>query len=286
MTPMRTETLVTGLAFPEGPRWHDGRLWFSDFYRHSVFSVDDAGRLATEAVVERQPSGLGWLPDGRLLVVSMLDRRLLRRERDGALVEHADLSPVAGGPCNDMVVDARGRAWVGNFGAPRGPGGASEAPVDADLAYVGEDGAVRCAARGLAFPNGSVITPDGRTLVVGETRGARFTAFDIADDGTLVNRRLWASIDPHRPDGCCLDAEGAIWVADPRGRCVVRVRPGGEIVARVDIDTRTAFACMLGGSDGRTLYVCTAMGSGSRAEGEREGRIEAVRVDVPHAGLP
>lgn len=276
------EILVEGLSFAEGPRWHDGRLLFSDFYRHVVNAMSPGGELEVIAEVAQQPSGLGWLPDGRLLIVSMLDRRLLRREADGRLVEHADLSGIATWHCNDMVVDASGRAYVGNFGFDTHGGGAQRA---ADLARVDPNGRVSLAAAGLEFPNGSVITPDGRTLIIGETRGMRLTAFDIDNAGNLTHRRVWANIEPHFPDGICLDAEGAIWVADPRGNCVIRVKAGGEITDTIDTG-RGAFACMLGGDDGRTLFVCTATGSGPHAEVRREGRIESVRVDVPHAGLP
>jgi sugar lactone lactonase YvrE len=275
--------LLDGLTFPEGPRWRDGRLWFSDFYSHRVIAVDPAGRAETIAEVPEQPSGLGWLPDGRLLVVSMRDRRLLRREPDGRLVEHADLSALAGGNCNDMVVDAAGRAYVGNFGFDS-HGGAPEQP--ANLIRVDPDGSVHLADSGLRFPNGSVITPDGGTLVVGETRGNRLTAWDIGADGALSNRRLWADLGAGYPDGICLDAEGAIWVADPRNNEVIRVREGGGIVERVSTGDCGAFACMLGGDDRKTLHICTALRSGPPAAELMSGRIETIRATVPGAGLP
>jgi len=276
------EIVAEGLSFAEGPRWHNGKFYFSDFYRQVVNAIGDDGALEVVAEVPTQPSGLGWLPDDRLLIVSMLDRRLLRQEPDGTLVEHADLNAIATWHCNDMVVDAVGRAYVGNFGFDT-HGSVESRP--ADLARVDPDGTVTRAATGLQFPNGTVITPDGKTMVIGETRGMCLTAFDVDDDGELSNRRIWANIDPHFPDGICLDAEGAIWVADPRGNCVIRVREGGEITHTIDTG-RGAFACMLGGDDGRTLYVCTATGSGPHAEARRDGRIETVRVEVPHAGLP
>ncbi|XOV89601.1 MAG: SMP-30/gluconolactonase/LRE family protein [Pseudomonadota bacterium] len=276
------ETVVEGLSFPEGPRWHAGRFYFSDFYQHAVFALGEDGEMETVAEVPGQPSGLGWLPDGRLLVVSMTDRRLLRQETDGSLSLHADLSDIAAFHCNDMVVDANGRAYVGNFGFDTHAG---VPPAPANLALVEPDGTVSVAATDLAFPNGTVITPDGRTLIIGETYAGRLTAFDIDDRGRLSNRRVWAEIAPHVPDGICLDAEGAIWVADPRGNCVVRVQAGGKILARIDVG-RGAFACALGGDDRKTLYVCTATGSGPHAEARRDGRIECVRVSVPAAGLP
>ncbi len=276
------ETVVEGLSFPEGPRWHAGRFYFSDFYQHVVFALGEDGVLETVAEVPGQPSGLGWLPDGRMLVVSMTDRRLLRQEVDGSLTLHADLGEVAAFHCNDMVVDATGRAYVGNFGFDTHAG---VGPAPANLARVDPDGAVSIAETDLQFPNGTVITPDGGTLIIGETYASRLTAFDIDHAGNLSNRRVWADIAPHVPDGICLDADGAIWVADPRGNCVVRVQAGGQILQRIDTG-RGAFACALGGDDRQTLYVCTATGSGPHAQARRDGRIECLRVDVPGAGLP
>jgi len=277
------ETVLAGLTFPEGPRWHDGRLWFSDFYTHRVLALSPEGWAETMVHVPHQPSGLGWTPAGDLLIVSMLDRALMRLER-GALVKVADLSSLATGPCNDMVVDAKGRAYVGNFGFDRHRG---EAERPAALIRVDPDGSIHQAADGLMFPNGAVITPDGRTLVIGETVGKRLTAFDIAQDGSLSNRRLFAQFDDCFPDGICLDAEGGIWIADPRGHRVVRVLEGRGIVQTIPLpDDRHAYACMLGGTDRRTLYVCTSTGSGPAMADKRDGRIETIRVDVPGAGLP
>lgn len=276
------EIIAQGLSFPEGPRWHKGKFYVSDFYRHVVEAMDEEGNREVVAEVANQPSGLGWLPDDRLLIVSMVDRKLLRQEADGTLVEHADLNAIATWHCNDMVVDASGRAYVGNFGFDT-HGGIPPSP--AKLARVDPDGSVHEAADGLEFPNGTVISPDGKTMVIAETRATRLTAFDIDDEGNLGNRRLWADTSPHFPDGICLDAENAIWVADPRGNCVIRVTEGGDITDKIDTG-RGAFACILGGEDGRTLFVCTATGSGPHAEARRDGRIETTRVQVPHAGLP
>ena len=277
------ETLLHGLTFPEAPRWHDGRLWFSDFYTHRVVAVDPAGRAETILEIPQRPSGLGWTPDGTLLVVSMLDRRLLRVENGKARV-HADLAAVATGPCNDMVVDGEGRAYVGNFGYDRHKG---EPPRTTCLARVDPDGRVTRAAEDLFFPNGTVITPDGRTLIIGETQAHRLTAFDVAPDGTLSNRRVWAQLDASVfPDGMSLDAEGAIWVSDARGPALLRVREGGNVDRTVSTGARYAFACMLGGADRRTLFVCTSTGSGPAMADKRDGAIETVRVDVPGAGLP
>jgi sugar lactone lactonase YvrE len=276
-----TKVLLDGLRFPEGPRWHDGRLWFSDMHAGRVITLDPSGRAETVLTLDDEPSGLGWLPDGRLLVVSMHQRKVLRRERDG-LVVHADLAGVARFHTNDMVVDAAGRAYVGNFGFDLNGG---EAHQNTKLALVYPDGRVEVAAEDLLFPNGTVITPDGRTLVIGETFAARLTAFDVGADGRLSNRRVWAQLEKAVPDGICLDAEGAIWVASPVSRGVLRVREGGEVVQRIAVEHQ-AYACMLGGDDHRTLYICTAAHHDPAKTGALTGRIEAARVDVPGAGLP
>lgn len=265
--------VVEGLRFPEGPRWHDGALWFSDMHAGAVRRWD-------ESVLEvpGQPSGLGWDPEGRMLVVSMEDRRLLR---DGE--PYADLSGVATGRCNDMVVDGLGRAYVGNFGFDYLAG---EAPRPAAMAFVDVDGSVSVAAEDLEFPNGTVITPDGGTLIVGESFGRRLTAFSVAADGSLSDRRVWAAL-PGRalPDGTCLDADGAVWAASPTTNEVLRVAEGGEVLDRVETD-RGAYACMLGGGDRRTLFVCVAEGSLPAETEDGGGQIVAVDVDVPGAGWP
>jgi sugar lactone lactonase YvrE len=280
---MRTlRTIAEGLLFPEGPRWHDGKLFFSDMHDNRVKTVDLNGNLNVVCEVPNQPSGLGWLPDGRMLVVSMTDRRLLRME-GGRLEPHADLSALAPFHCNDMVVDAKGRAYVGNFGFDLHKG---ESPRSTTLVMAAPDGKARVVADDLMFPNGTVITPDGRTLIVGESFAARLTAFDIAEDGSLKNRRVWADITPCVPDGICLDAEGAIWVSSPTRSEVVRVKQGGEIVERIKVATDT-FACMLGGPDRRTLFVLTAESSDpEQCRRKPTGQIEIVEVDVPGAGLP
>ena len=279
---MALETLLGGLTFPEGPRWHGGRLWFSDFYNYRVVAVGMDGKAETMATVPECPSGLGWMPDGSLLVVSMLDRKLVRATPNGLTV-HADLSTIAGGPCNDMVVDKLGRAYVGNFGYERFKG---EAAKPAKLARVDPDGTVTVVAEDMLFPNGSVIVPDGSRLIVGETMGNRLTSFDIGADGSLSNRRIFGAAPDLFPDGICLDAEGAIWVADPRGNRVVRVQEGGTILDTIPVPGRNAYACMLGGEDRRTLFVCTAPGSGPERAGKTDGAIEYARVAVPGAGLP
>lgn len=278
------KVVAEGLSFPEGPRWRDGALFFSDFYRQTVFRLPPGGDLEAVAHVPNQPSGLGWLPDGRMLIVSMTDRRLLRQEADGTLALHADLFDLAGWHCNDMVVDAGGRAYVGNFGFDTHSPGAEQKL--ADLIRVDVDGSASVAAEGLSFPNGAVITPDGGTLIIGETRANRLSAFDVGQDGALSNRRVWADLGGNFPDGICLDAEGAVWVADPRNKETIRVLEGGEVTERISTGRFGSFACMLGGDDRKTLYICTCTGSGKHAEARRDGRIEAIRVAVPGAGQP
>lgn len=276
------EHLVGDVDFGEGLRWHDGRLWYSDMYR-GVFAVSEEGRRERIVTLDDQPSGLGWLPDGRLLVVSMLHQAVLRLEAGGVLVPHADLSGLALGPCNDMVVAADGTAYVTTFGFDAYAG---EERRPGCLVRVAPDGAAEVAATDLAFPNGSVILPGGRTLVVGETFTGQYTAFTIGGDGRLADRRTWADVSPSTPDGCSLDIEGGIWFADPAGRSVARVVEGGSVTHRVAIEP-TPYACALGGADGCTLFVTTA--TGFRAEevaGKGEGSIQTLRAPFPHAGLP
>jgi sugar lactone lactonase YvrE len=279
--------LVGTGTFYEGPRWHEGRWWVSDFYRHTVFAITPDGSQEAVMKVDQQPSGLGWLPDDTMLVVSMKDRRLLRRTADGRVDEAADLSQLATGHLNDMVVDQQGRAWIGNFGFDLMGGGA---PALANLIRVDPDGTVAVVAEELGFPNGSVVTPDGRTLIVGESAAQRYTAFTIAEDGSLVDRRVWAQMsDPAvAPDGCCLDAEGCIWAADAFGNRCVRVAEGGAVVDEIRPPLGLGvFACMLGGKDGRTLLMCSAP---SFLERERVSATDAVlltvEVEVPHDGCP
>jgi sugar lactone lactonase YvrE len=281
---MELNTILDGLSFGEGPRWRDGRLWFSDFYKHEVVAVTVDGVRETMVQVPQQPSGLGWLPDGALLIVSMLDRKLLRWDGNYTTT-HADMSELIAKPCNDMVVDDAGRAYVGNFGFNRHEG---DDFAETHLTIVEPDGSFAVGPDGLAFPNGAVIAPDGTTLIIGETMGNRLTAFDRdATTGTLGNRRVWADLGPHLPDGICLDAAGGIWVADPRNGQAFRVVEGGEITDRVSCgEGRHAFACMLGGADGTTLFVVTNTGSGPEAAASINGRIEIVEVEHAAAGRP
>ena len=288
----RATVLAGGLYFGEGPRWRGGRLWFSDFFDHAVKSMDASGAVRTELVIDDQPSGLGWLPDGRMLVVSMHRRQVLRVDPDGVKV-HADLASLATFHTNDMVVDGQGRAYVGNFGFDldaalhtRGVEGVLADHPAAVLARVDPDGSVHAAAAGMHFPNGCVITPDGKTLIVAETLAMQLTAFDIAADGSLSNRRVWAKLGMRAPDGICLDASGHVWIANAIAPECVLFAPGGEVVATVATD-QPCYACMLGGADRRTLYMLTAPSSVSAvASAARQGRILGAQVETPGAGLP
>lgn len=271
------------LTFPESPRWHEGALWFSDFYTQQVMRMGPDGRCESVVGVPGQPSGLGWLPDGRLLVVSMKERRLLRLD-GGTLKEVADLSALAPFYCNDMVVDAQGRAYIGNFGFDML---ARAEPRATNLILVEPDGHARVVAQDLMFPNGCVITPDGRTLIVAESFAARLTAFDIAADGSLGGRRTWAAIPKSSPDGICLDAEGAVWLASPASREVLRVREGGEVTHRLTMPGQP-LACMLGGPQRSTLYILSGkvMVTPEQAREMRTGTIHALDVAVAGAGRP
>ena len=283
-----TEVLIEGLTFTEGPRWHDGRLYFSDFFTHRVLAVDTKGNLETIVETPQQPSGLGWSPDGSMLIVSMNDQKLLSFS-NGELSEVADLSQLATHFCNDMVVDKKGNAYVGNFGFDLHAGEPIK-PTNLILVRPGEEPCV--VAENVFFPNGTVITPDDKTLIVGETFASCLTAFDINEDGTLANRRVWADLRSIEegytpvPDGICLDAEGAIWVASPSTNDVIRVQEGGALLDKVEVD-RGAFACMLGGEKGNTLFISTANDSTEETcLKEKSARIEVIEVDVPRAGLP
>ena len=279
---IKTTLLLDGLAFPESPRWHDDRLWFSDMYACQVMTITPDGKSETIVAVPHQPSGLGWLPDGRLLMVSMVDRRLLRLDPAGLTVV-ADLRDLAPFHCNDMVVDRQGRAYIGNFGFDF----LEEQPPKATvLILVTPDGQNRIVADKLLFPNGSVITPDGHTLIVGETWAARLTAFTIEPDGSLTDRRVWAQLEGAAPDGVCLDAEGAIWVASPTSSEVLRVLECVEITHRIPIEGQ-ATSCMLGGPDRQTLFILSGpVTQPEEGRALKRGRIETARVEIPGVGLP
>ena len=277
------QILMNGIAFGESPRWHDGRLWFCDWGAQELIAVDLEG---SSEVVERVPSFpfcIDWLPDGRLLIVSARDRALLRRERDGSIVTHADLSGLSEKPWNDIVVDGRGNAYVGNIGFDMG----AEDFAPGIVARVGPDGSVEQVADGVAFPNGVAIAPDDSTLILAESYANRLTAFDIDPDGGLSNRRVWAELDGGYPDGICIDADGAVWYGDVPNRHCVRVREGGEVLQTVELD-RGCFACMLGGPDGRTLFMVAREWSGpeSVADERRTGQVLTVQAPAPRAGRP
>jgi len=277
------QTLITGLALGESPRWHDDRLWFSDWGAQEIIALDLDGKSEVIVRVPTVPFCIDWLPDGRLLIVSGREGLLLRREPDGSLVTHADLTALSDRPWNEIVVDGRGNAYLNNIGFDF-PAGEVAPGI---LALVTPDGSARQVADGVAFPNGMVVTPDNSTLILAESYGNRLTAFDIAADGSLSNRRVWADLDGGFPDGICLDAENAIWYGDvPNKRCV-RVREGGEVLQMIDLD-RSCFACMLGGVDKRTLFLMAAEwgGPASMADGRRTGQVLTVEAPAPGVGWP
>ncbi len=277
------QTLMSGLAFGESPRWFENRLWFSDWGAHEVIAVDLEGKSEVIVRVPSFPMCIDFLPDGRLLIVSASDGLLLRREPDGSLMTHADLTGLANHKWNDIVVDGRGNAYVNNIGFDF-PGGEFAPGI---LALVTPDGSARQVAEGVAFPNGMVVTPDNATLILAESYGNRLTAFDIAADGGLSNRRVWADLQGGVPDGICLDAETAIWYGDvPNKRCV-RVREGGEVLQAIQLD-RGCFACMLGGADRRTLFLIATewRGPAHMVDGSRTGQVLTVEAPAPGVGWP
>jgi sugar lactone lactonase YvrE len=277
------QVLMTGISFGESPRWHDGRLWFADWGAQELIALDLDGNSEVVLRVPSFPFCIDWLPDGRLLVVSAAERRLLRQEADGSLVTHADLSGLSEHPWNDIAVDGRGNAYVGNIGFDMA--GGEVAP--GILALIAPDGSVRPVADGVEFPNGMVVTPDDSTLILAESYAARLTAFDIGKDGSLSNRRVWADLGDGAPDGICLDAEGAVWYGDVPNRRCVRVREGGEVLQTIDLD-RGCFACALGGPDGRTLFMVARewRGPESMADEARTGQVLTVKAPAPRAGSP
>ncbi len=277
-----TYVVVNGLVFPESPRWHQGRFWFTDQFSGRVMTLTLDGLLDTVATLADHAGGLGWLPDGTALVVGMTQRHLHRLGADG-LELHANLAGLVGSDCNDLLVDPQGGAYVGNFGYDILDGAPT---VSTKLIRVDPDGRARTVGGPLVFPNGMALTPDGSTLIVAETFGHRLSSFRVSPDGELTDHRTWADLGAAAPDGICLDAEGALWVASPTTRELLRVREGGEILDRV----RTfgaPYACMLGGPDRHILYVCTAETNDPEAARRNPGgRIEVVNVDVPGVGLP
>jgi sugar lactone lactonase YvrE len=279
------QILKAGLAIGESPRWHEGRLWFSNWGAQEVVAVDLEGQSEVVARVPTTiPFCIDWLPDGRLMIVSGPEGLLLRSERDGSLVTHADLTDLSGYPWNEIVVDGRGNAYVNNSGFDLRAGGEFAPGI---VALVTPDGSARQVADGVAFPNGMAVTPDNSTLILAESYGKRLTAFDIAADGSLSNQRVWADLGEGVPDGICVDADGAVWYADvPNKRCV-RVGEGGEVLQTIELD-RGCFACTLGGSDGRTLFMVAQQWNGpaNMQDGARTGRVLTARAPAPGAGWP
>jgi sugar lactone lactonase YvrE len=277
------QTLVSGILLGESPRWHGDRLWFSDWAAHEVVAVDLAGKREVIVRVPSFPFSIDWLADGRLVIVSGGDGLLLRRELDGSLVTHADLTGLSAHPWNEIVVDGRGNAYVNNIGFDF-PGGEFATGI---VALVRPDGSAQQVADGVAFPNGMVVTPDNSTLILAESYGNRLTAFDIGADGNLSKRRVWADLDDAFPDGICLDEETAVWYGDvPNKRCV-RVREGGELLQTIHID-RGCFACMLGGVDNRTLFLMANewRGSTNVADAPPTGQVLTVEAPASRAGWP
>lgn len=293
----KPEVVVEGLTFPEGPRWFGDRLWFVDMHSHRVLSSTTDGKSCTEAEFPDKPSGMGLLPDGTVICVSMRRRLIERIEDGGRRASHADLTDLPGDFLNDMVVDGRGRAYVGNRVERHHGLDANEERSPENVVLVEPDGSHRVVAENLVAPNGSVITPDGRTLIVAEARGHRIMAYDLLEDGSLGNARLFAETPGRYPDGICLDAEGAVWFGSPVTGVFVRVLPGGRVADEIPMpEGKWAIACMLGGTDRRTLYMATANTTLENLQACRDfeadlrstsvGWIEAVEVDVPGAGLP
>ncbi len=279
---LEAKTLVTDLALGESPRWHDGRLWFSDWIAHEIRAVDLNDESEVMARVQSFPFSIDWLPDGRLLVVG--GGLVQRQESDGSFVTHVDLTALSDRPWNEIVVDGRGNIYLNNIGFDMMAG---EEVALGIVALVTPDGAVRQVADGVAFPNGMVVTPDNSTLILAESYAKRLTAFDIEGDGSLSNRRVWADLDDGVPDGICLDAEGAVWFGDvPNKRCV-RVREGGKVLQTIELD-RGCFACMLGGADGKVLFMMVAEwgGPAGMSDGVRTGQVLTVAAPSPGTGWP
>ena len=274
------QLLMTGLIFPESPRWHDDRLWFADWGAQELLAVDLQGQSEVITQVPSFPFSIDWLPDGRLLIVSASNGLLLRQEQDRSLVTHADLNSLANHPWNETVVDGRGNAYVNNIGFDF-PEGEFATGI---IALVTPEGTARQVADDVAFPNGMVITPDSATLIVAESYGSKLTAFDITADGSLENRRVWADLEGGAPDGICLDAEGAIWYGDvPNQRCV-RVREGGEVLQMIDLD-RGCFACMLGGADKQTLFLIANEWGGPEGMGGGAAMGQVLTTEAPAPGV-
>ena len=277
----RLETLMDGIFLGESPRWHLGRLWFADWVAEKLYTLDERGGSEVVANIASLPFSIDWLPDGRLLVVNARDKRLLVQQPDGSFDTHTDLSSLSPYGFNEIVVDPRGNIFLNNVNFDF-PGGEFRPGF---IAVVTPDGKARQVADGLAFPNGMAVTADGKTLICGESFSKKLTAYDILPDGGLSRGRLWAQMQEWGPDGICLDAEGAVWAAS--GQACVRIKEGGEVLQRIEVD-RFCFALMLGGTDGKTLFINAAEWTGAIAKPSDAptGRVYTARVDVPHAGRP
>jgi sugar lactone lactonase YvrE len=275
----KPRVLMEGIGLGESPRWHEGRLWFSDWVAREVIALDPDGGHEVMTKVDAFPFSIDWLPDGPMLITA--GQQLLRMEADGSLVTHVDLSGLSEYGWNEIVIDGRGNAYVNNVGFDLMGG---EDPKPGIVAVVTPDGAARQVADGLAFPNGMVVTPDDSTLIVAESYEGRLTAFDIGEDGGLFGRRVWADLG-EGGDGICVDAEGAIW--SPKFQSCVRVREGGEVLEKIELD-RFCFACMLGGQDGSTLFMNVAEWNGPEGifKEPRTGQVLAIEAPAPHAGRP
>ena len=281
---MTITPVLDGLVFPECPRWREDSLWFADCHDGRVINMAPDGHVLDSFEVSGGPSGIGWLADGDMLIVSIGDLCVYRRGSDGIISRHADLSGHHRFHTNDMVVDEAGNGYVGEVGFRVD----QEEPRSTCLLLVRPDGSVQVAAGDLMTPNGSVITADGKTLIVAESRRMRLTAFTVAADGMLTNRRLFAQLEPGQvPDGICLDEEGCIWVASPRARSVLRVSPTAGVVEEIPIEGAKPYACMLGGSDRRDLFICLASDHDpERTRQARSGSIAVARVAVAGCGYP
>jgi sugar lactone lactonase YvrE len=275
--------LLEDLVFPESPRWHGGRLWLADWGAQQLIAADLDGNSEVVHHVASFPFSIDWLPDGRLLVISAADHRLLREGAEGSLAPGTDLSGLSERPWNEIVIDGRGHTYVNNIGFDFPAGEFAPGMI----ALVTPDGSARRVADGLAFPNGMAITPDNATLIVAESYASRLTAFDIADDGTLSNQRAWAEVPGDHPDGICLDAEAAVWYADVGNRHCVRVAQGGEVLQTIEFD-RGCFACILGGPDSQTLFAVTNQWEGptTTRKTTTAGQVLAVQAPAPAAGWP
>lgn len=275
----KPKVLMEGIGLGESPRWHEGRLWFSEWVAHEVIALDPDAGHEVRAKVDAFPFSIDWLPDGRMLIIG--GQELRRMEPDGSLITHVDLNDLSDHGWNEIVVDGRGNAYINCIGFDLMGGGEPQPGI---IAVVTPDGTARQVADDLAFPNGMVVTPDDSTLIIAESYEGRLTAFDIGADGGLSGRRVWADLG-EGGDGISLDAEGAVW--SPKFRSCVRVREGGEVLERIELD-RFCFACMLGGEDGRTLFMNVAEWNGPEGifNEPRTGQVLAVEAQAAHAGHP